>query len=109
MTFKEFYLLEDKYIDPITGKNWRYVDKWRHLEAIVKDESKKGIPPARIWVTYSNVPKLGFYPRSSHGAEPNGVFAYPAIYLLDKKEAPFAGNRAYMIAFKVKGSVGELG
>jgi hypothetical protein len=27
------------HIDPITGKNWRATDMWRHLAAVVKDQA----------------------------------------------------------------------
>lgn len=94
-------------LDPITGKNWRYADRWRQVERIALEEIRKnGTDPNRIWVTFSKVPKLGIWPSAGDGSTPFGIYGYPYKYVVEKEgKVEYAGHRPYIIVFKVKGKI----
>lgn len=97
-------------INPETGKKWRHEDKYKQLARVIKDQSRKGVHPNRIWVTFSDVPRINIRTWvKKEKNTPHGIFAYPAKYILNKKSAEYAGDRPYMIAFKVNGNMIEVG
>lgn len=121
MEFKKFFIINEaeivlneaeqslnwsKYIDSRTGKKWRQEQKIDQLRAIVNSEVAKGTPPNKIWLTFSNLPKLGINPTSGDHGAPQGIYAYPTSYIIRRNgKVPYGGDRTYMIVFKVKGSV----
>jgi len=98
------------YLNPETGKKWRHEDKYKQLARIVKDQSRMGVHPNRLWVTFSDVPRINITTKVKKDKNtPHGIFAYPVSYVLKKEGADYASDRAYMIVFKVKGNVIEVG
>jgi hypothetical protein len=93
------------HIDPETRKPWRSGDRTRQIKMIVKDQKRKGVPIGDIWVSHTDVNKLGIYPGSGGGGTPFGIYAYPVKYFLQKKEkggSMYAGTRPYLQVFKVR-------
>jgi hypothetical protein len=96
------------FINPITKKPWRTDQRLDQLAAIMKDQSQKGLDPNRIWVTFSEMPKLGIRPYvKSSKSTPFGVFGYPAKYLIKeikvKNSDVTFSDRRYMIVFYFDG------
>ena len=98
-------LRQRKYIDPGTGKRWRVADKAKKLRAIASYEAKVNrVPIGQIWITFSEVPKLGqrmiINPNKS---TPVGIFGYPISFAIEKLEKtgslPFM-DRRYIHIFK---------
>jgi hypothetical protein len=108
------------HIDPVTKKPWRHGgegeipgDRTRHLQAMKKHftkkrkvgEKAKQIHAKDIWVAFTNVDKLGVYPRATDGQTPFGIYAFPIDYVIKKgkegSNVPF-GDRPYMQIFAVK-------
>jgi len=68
------------------------------------------IPDEQVFVTFSNINKLGINPSSAFDT-PLGVYAYPLDYVLNHDrpdELPFAGNRTWAIVFTARGVIYEL-
>jgi hypothetical protein len=98
------------HIDPISKKPWRAGNKMRHLQAILVDQKRKGINPSDVWVSFTNVNKLGIYPKADDGGTPFGIYAYPAEYVLERNgSVPFGGDRPYLQVFRVKPSIRRAG
>lgn len=57
-----------------------------------------------IFISYSDVPKLGIYPRTSWFT-PAGIYCYPLkemFVAIQKNKVPFAGSRKYVIVIQQK-------
>ena len=54
-----------------------------------------------IFVTFTQIPKLGANPRSEYDT-PIGIYSYPLQYVINNSivDVPFAGNSPYIIVFK---------
>jgi hypothetical protein len=106
------YLENVKYIDPITGKGWRLIDRWRQLKSIVDDEVSKGTDIDKIWITFSDVRKFGQRTEIRYSkSTPVGIFAFPVKYALERKEhlPNTYSQRPYIHVFKTKHKHLELG
>jgi hypothetical protein len=106
----ELFLLETLHpiIDPKTNKPFR-AD--RKLEQIKRFVNNSGIPLDDLWLSFSDLPKLGAKPGvRTNKTTPHGVFGFPMRYYLSKKgEMPYASDRTFIIIFKVKGKILEVG
>ena len=112
LSFSDFYYLTEVYLDPDTKKPYRRRDLMRQLEHILKDQEKKGVDADDIWLTYTDMPRLNIYPKQAKKpgkSTPSGVFAYPVKYIIKQGSAPYAGDRNYVIVFKAKKNVWDIG
>lgn len=68
----------------------------QQFDVVMKNHDTKN-----LYVTFSDIPKLGANPQSSFRT-PLGIYAYPINYVKSKGiiQVPFAGNRHYIIIFK---------
>jgi hypothetical protein len=97
-------------VNPVTKKPWRADQRYDQLAAIMKDQAQKGLDPNRIWVTFSSLPKLGIRPYKKGGkTTPQGVFGFPANYVISKKLVSSFAARRYMIVFYFDGPHMEIG
>ena len=69
------------------------------LNQLLKIKEQYGT--TNIFVTFTQIPKLGANPGSSYDT-PLGIYSYPLDYVLEKQVAgvPFAGKNPYIIVFK---------
>src|SRR6185369_17589559 len=67
---------KNTYYNP-EGKLLRADDRWDRLEAIKKVQVAKGVDPNRLWVTFSELPKVG-QRMHVHGGKstPVGIFVF---------------------------------
>lgn len=95
-------------IDPQTGRRYR---RSKQIEEVRRLVNNSNISRSRIWVTYSDVPKLGIKPElRASKSTPMGVFAYPVDYYLSNNGVlPFASDREYLIIFEAQGKILEVG
>lgn len=94
-------------IDPQTGKRYRRNKQIEEVRRIVKSS---GVSADRIWITYSDLPKLGIKPEVRESkCTPVGIFAYPVLYYLENNNPLYASNRNYLILFEVSGRLLEVG
>lgn len=116
MDFRTYLLIEelDQFesaaysINPASGKTWRSQERASQLEAIVAHQESLGVPESDLWVTFSDVQRLGIKPTARDGSTPMGLYAYPINYVINqiKKDpindriVPFGGDRAWMLIFK---------
>jgi hypothetical protein len=93
------------HIDPITRKPWRASDRLRHFMAFKKNQLRKGIKAKDMWVSFTEVDKLGIYPKASDGGTPFGIYAYPINYVIERLKVggslPFS-ERPYAQVFRIK-------
>jgi hypothetical protein len=93
------------YVDPVTRKPWRPTDKIRHLQAIKKNEKRKGHKAKDIWVSFTDVDKLGIYPKAGDGGTPFGIYAFPIDYVIKRWKSnegvPFS-SRPYIQVFRIR-------
>lgn len=121
MNFKEYFLVSEinailespvlttkaagktNLVDPKTGKAWRYNSVIQRLKIIRKEQEEKGVDSKELWVSFSNVTRLGIYPAAADGGTPIGLYAYPIDYVIQKKgDVPYGEDRKYMLVFKAK-------
>lgn len=122
MNFKEYFLISEietllespvlttkaaginsLLVDPKTGKAWRYKSLIQRLKLIRDQQQKNGIDPKEIWVSFSNVTRLGIYPKASDGSTPIGLYAYPINYVIEKQgDVPYGEDRRYLLVFRAK-------
>lgn len=106
----ELFLLETLHpvIDPKTNKPFRSDNK---VEQIKRFVNNSGMSIDDLWLTYSDLPKLGTRPRvRTNKTTPQGVFGYPMRYFLKQNgNMPYASDRPFILIFKVKGKVLEVG
>jgi hypothetical protein len=102
---------EAAILDPETKRPWRARDRWKELEAILKDQESKGVNPERLWINFSSVSKFGQYPRikSSSKTTPVGIFGFPVKFALERKDSLPFGDRPYMHVFRLKKPHLEVG
>ena len=91
ITFTQF-LLEAR-------KNPKQNKKVSTLDQLKEIKEKYGTD--NIFVTFTQIPKLGANPQSEYDT-PLGIYSYPLEYVLDNNitEVPFAGEQPYIIVFK---------
>lgn len=56
-----------------------------------------------MFVTFTDIEKLGINPQSEHKSTPSGIYAYPlkdAYAMMEKKLVSFAGDRKYICLFE---------
>lgn len=95
--------IEGYDLNPATNKGWRGGNTREQLKYIVDQEAAKGTPIDRIWVSYSDVPRLMFYPRvgNKYGkSTPTGLFAHPAKDVLRNQNELLGNDRGYALVFK---------
>lgn len=90
------------------------------INQIIKDQLKNtqewiaGTP--NLFVSFTELEKLGVNPNSSHGITPNGIYAYQAKYVVESvgdyshmDTLPYAGDATYVNIFSVSGNIVDLG
>ena len=107
ISFKEFLLQDaagiNAYIDPLSGKKWRHANLADQLRHILADAKRNGYKSSELWVQFSDLPKLGIYPRARDKGTPLGIYAYPLEYVVQRKgSVPYAGDRSYLVVFRIK-------
>lgn len=82
------------------------------INAILQDylnqaEQFPGAPISNLFVSFTNLPKLGINPRSEY-TTPNGIYAYPVNFVMSKTKLsrsmnvlPFAGSSPWANIFRV--------
>jgi hypothetical protein len=110
-SFRNRRLTKQRYLDPKTNKSWRAPDRWRQLKAVISHETKvNGVDPKKIWITFSDVPKLGQRMAVGYGkSTPVGIFSYPVKYALEKQGHLAFQDRPYMHVFKTNKPHFEVG
>jgi len=80
----------------------------------VSDVSKNSENVANLFISFTEIDKLGINPRSKYKT-PIGIYAYPAAYVVDKVAnslsmgvLPFAGESEYANIFKCKGNIIDI-
>lgn len=64
-----------------------------------------------MFVTFTNIEKLGINPRTEHTSTPIGIYAYPlpeAYAMMENKLVSFAGDRKYICLFEGMGDLLDL-
>lgn len=122
MSFKKFIneALAEKelFINPKTGKKWTAKNIWDRIKFIYDYKIKQGVPDERLWVSFTDTPRLNIYPAvSNRGGKttPTGVFGYPMKLAVNSKATddgfnlPSFTERAYIIAFESLVDVFDIG
>lgn len=104
MDFRQFIEADLKY---------RFDNRWDRLKKILEDETNKGTNPNKLWVTFTNVPRLNIYPKTAGRLTkntPSGIFAYPLEYVVKRRDKiPSFADRAYMLIFRSKDEIYDIG
>lgn len=91
------------YLDPRSGKKWRHANLTDQLRHILNAEKKNGFKASDVWIQFADHPKLGIYPKAPNKNTPLGIYAYPIEYAIQlNAQMPYAGDRPYIIVFKIK-------
>ena len=86
---------------------------YRELDKVIKSNDKVAGYNDNLFVSFTNVDKLGINPTSKYNT-PIGIYAYPAAYVQSKvgtrnmNHLPFAGESEYATIFKAKGNIIDL-
>ena len=101
-------------INPKTGRTYRYDERITHLEFIKKALKTKGVHPKEIWVSFTDLEKLGINPKTTWTETPIGLYAYPIRYAIkmmrDNPDDLFASAKPWIqvLITKKKNDKGKM-
>lgn len=85
-------LISERRSNPEQNPKQDTIDELRSLQAAHRGQ--------RLFVTFTQVQKLGINPGSNHGT-PLGIYSYPIQYVIERNlEVPYAGEQPYIQVFR---------